>query len=527
MSPNTRRFILPLVYLAIALVAYGPALRGELILDDWGYITRNPWVTTSTSPWIFWNRLDQIDYYPLTYTWYWVAWRLFGEATLPYHLVNVVLHTGVATLVASICRRLIAPAPFWVSALAGLGFLLHPQNVPAVAWIIQSKTLLATFLALAATLLYLRRHEIPAVLAFAAALAAKASVASLPLWLFMVARRERRRPLPILGFLLVAAASAGLATYVNRNSVSKVPPLPYRLIELPLNLVFYLRGFVFPTYTSFVHEMRPLDLGVAASAVFAAAIVAVFVWCYLRRGRLGSIGLAAAWYVIALLPALGIVPSQYMRITPVADHYAYFANVGLIILLAMIPRVRAALAVIVIGWATLTWQYAGAFATEEGIWRHAAERAPRSAFVWYNLGTVLDKKADREGAAGAYRQTLAADPSHTLARYNMAGLAISAGRFAEAESELQLVVARDPRYAPGHANLAYVIRMQGRLSEALAVARTGMLTADPNPDLAVYICRLEAESGQFAAARAACDAALAMAPGHVQAAQVKAALPQN
>ena len=85
-----------------------------------------------------------------------------------------------------------------------------------------------------------------------------------------------------------------------------------------------------------------------------------------------------------------------MRVTPVADHYAYFANVGLMILLAGIPRVRAALAVIVIGWAMLTWQYAGAFATEEGIWRHAAERAPRSAFVWYNLGTVLDKKADRE-----------------------------------------------------------------------------------------------------------------------------------
>jgi len=244
MSPNTRRFILPLVYLAIALVAYGPALRGELILDDWGYITRNPWVTTSASPWVFWSRLDQIDYYPLTYTWYWVAWRLFGEATLPYHLVNVVLHTGVATLVASICRRLIAPAPFWVSALAGLGFLLHPQNVPAVAWIIQSKTILATFLALAATLLYLRRREIPAVLAFAAALAAKASVASLPLWLFIVARKERRRLLPIVGFFAVAIASAGLATYVNRNSVSRVPPLSDRLIELPLNLVFYLRGFV-------------------------------------------------------------------------------------------------------------------------------------------------------------------------------------------------------------------------------------------------------------------------------------------
>jgi hypothetical protein len=102
MSHLVRRSILPLVYFVTALALYAPALRGELILDDWGYITENPWITTTASPWLFWTRLDQIDYYPLTYTWYWVAWRLFGENTLPYHLTRRRSHSDCKTVAASI-----------------------------------------------------------------------------------------------------------------------------------------------------------------------------------------------------------------------------------------------------------------------------------------------------------------------------------------------------------------------------------------------------------------------------------------
>lgn len=519
-----RRSMLPLAYLVIALAVYSPALRGELILDDWGYITSNPWITTTPSPWLFWTRLDQIDYYPVSYTWYWIAWRLFGLNTLPYHLVNVALHAGVATLVARLFKELWQSKPAWLGALAGLVFLLHPQNVPAVAWIVQSKTLLATLFALAATLLYLRERYVWAVVVFALGLGAKASVVSLPVWLFLVAKRERKAIAPILMMFAVALMSAVLASYVNRHAVANVKPLLERIYEVPTNILFYLRGFIIPTQTAFVHPMRPIDLSPAWAAVAAVIIGMICLRIYRQRERLTGIYYALSFYLMALLPAIGLVPSQYMRVSPVADHYAYFANAGLAILCCHLVYVRWLLPIFLIWCTPLTWNYAADFAMEEGIWRQTAKRTSSSAFVWYNLGTVLDKKTNLTEALSSYQKATIEDPGHLLAHFNLAGVAIKLGNFQEAETELRKVIVLNPRYAPGYANLAHAVFMQGRLAEAITIARDGANKADPDPDLWIYLCRLEAQNRNFEAAKDACNQALRIAPGNQAARELRTRL---
>jgi|GEM_PF-4401636 len=540
MSHLVRRSILPLVYLVTALALYAPALRGELILDDWGYITQNPWITTTASPWLFWTRLDQIDYYPLTYTWYWVAWRLFGENTLPYHLVNVALHAGVATLIAQLTWRLFRSAPRWVGALAGLAFLVHPQNVAAVAWIVQSKTLLATLIALAASLLYFESRYIGAVIVFTLALAAKASVVSLPLWLWLVGRRERKPVTPVILMMGTASLATGLAAFVNRHAVSNVKPLAARLVDIPGSMLAYLRGFFIPTYTAFVHEPRPLDLSLGASIAAALCLGLIGVVIYRRRHQLRGMYLGAALYALALLPAIGIMPSQYMRVTTVADHYAYFANVGMVLALAYtltlpltgelstkVTKLRWLAAPVMIGLAILTFDEAKDYSTEEGIWRATKERTTHSAFVWYNLGTVLDKKAKFTESTAAYQEAIRIDPQHVRAHFNLAGAASKRGDYNTAAKELREVISIDPRYAPGHANLAHAVFMQGRPAEAIAIAQNGVATADPDPDLWVYLCRLQAQRQNFAAAIAACDEALKIAPGHGTARELRERLGQH
>ena len=524
MQSIIRRSLLPLAYFLIALAVYSPALRGELILDDWGYITENPWITTTASPWLFWTRLDQIDYYPLSYTWYWIAWRLFGLNTLSYHLVNVALHAGVATLIASLFRELWQSKSVLLGALAGLIFLLHPQNVPAVAWIVQSKTLLATFLALAATLLYLRERYIWAVVLFALGLGAKASVVSLPAWLFLVAKRERKAIVPILMMAVVAMISAGLASYVNRHAVANVKPLLERVYEVPSNLLFYLRGFLIPTQTAFVHPLRPIDFSVAWTTVAAVLLGGICYWIYRRRARLTGIYYALSFYLLALLPAIGLVPSQYMRVSSVADHYAYFANAGLAILCCHLVFVRWLLPIFLIWCTSLTWSYAGDFATEERIWRQTAIRTPSSAFVWYNLGTVLDKKTNLAEAHASFQKATIEDPDHLLAHFNLAGVAIKLSNYQEAEAELRKVIGLNPRYAPGYANLAHAVFMQGHLVEAIKIARDGVNTADPDADLWIYLCRLEAQNHNFEAAKDACDQALRIAPSNQTARELRTRL---
>src|SRR6476469_8906388 len=81
------------------LVAYWPALRGAFIWDDQINIDANPLVRADNGLVGIWTAAPgSYDYYPLTWTAWWLQFRAFGRDTLGYHLVNLILH--IATCVA-------------------------------------------------------------------------------------------------------------------------------------------------------------------------------------------------------------------------------------------------------------------------------------------------------------------------------------------------------------------------------------------------------------------------------------------
>ena len=127
---------LPVWVVAIALVAatlavYQPAWHGGQLWDDDKHITA-PELRSLQGLARIWTEVGATQqYYPLVHTAFWIQHRLWGDATLGYHLVNILLHAASACLLLIILRRLRVPG----APLAAAIFALHPVQVESVAWI--------------------------------------------------------------------------------------------------------------------------------------------------------------------------------------------------------------------------------------------------------------------------------------------------------------------------------------------------------------------------------------------------------
>ncbi len=91
--------------LAATLAAYQPAWHGGLVWDDEAHVTRPELRSLDGLARIWVEPGATQQYYPLLHSTFWVLHRLFGDNTLPYHLLSITLHALSAFLFALILRR--------------------------------------------------------------------------------------------------------------------------------------------------------------------------------------------------------------------------------------------------------------------------------------------------------------------------------------------------------------------------------------------------------------------------------------
>ena len=495
----------------LVAVSYFPALSGGFVWDDVTLPESTPLHTWSGLAQIWFTPRGliryEVHYWPLLYTTFWLEHKLWGLAPFGYHLVNLLLHTGVVLLLWRLLLRLGVPGAWFAAAV----FAVHPLHVESVAWVMGRKDLLATLFYLSSVLAYIRCTEMPrgrrrgkhyllAMALFVLGLLSKSIIVTLPVVLLLwhwwrhgrVTLADGSRMLP---FFLVGFGIA-LADYVYSAGLEQISfaytPLERGLIAAHA-LAFYVGKLLWPTGLTGIYPHWEPGVGDVLAWVGVAGFVAAVavLWCCRRQlGRGPLAGLL--FFVVALSPVLGFVDFGYMEFSFVADRYQYLAGIGLIAVVAaaasracqrglgMLPAHRtrpARLAIGVVGAAILavagllTWNHAGLYRNPGTFFTHVIAHNPQASGAHYNLGIYLETEGHYGEAHAAYQTAHELQPDNPSLLINIGRLLSKQGHKEEAMARYREALRRNPQHQIAMRNIAVVLINQGRYAEGLAAAQ--------------------------------------------------------
>ncbi|KAK5986944.1 Transmembrane and tetratricopeptide repeat containing 4, partial [Trichostrongylus colubriformis] len=429
-------------------------------------------------------------------------YQLHGEWTLPYHVVNITLHVVASVLVYALVRRLRgSPAiqPHSVldeATVAASAFAVHPVHTEAVANISGRAELLMSVLVLVALIYYhdclqqsifnTRNIMVFSTLVILAVFSKEQGITVLPICLameFMTGRPRKGFTLGRCSFLaLLTSTLIFLRLYINNfttprfseldNAAAFVPDpllrlasyahlwlINLRLLILPYSLCFdYSMGCV-PVVQNWT-DIRALALP-AVIAMFLSSAYVSLKW----NDRLLRFG--------AVIGAITFLPASNLLVTvgfTIAERVLYLPSVGMCILLARLfelaqRRIRNAdkvlVAILVIA-ITMSYQRSEEWRTELDLYASGLRVCTQNAKVHYNLGKVLSKIGDVDGAEHNYWNAIRLNPNYEHAMNNLANILEVKGRSEEAEVLLRKALRSRPTFAVAWMNLGITLMNQGR-----------------------------------------------------------------
>ncbi len=522
-APAPRPARVPALLAAAALVLLGaavlrPALGGGWLWDDRREVIENR-ILTGPSPLArIWLAPAGPDYFPLKSTVQALEWRAFGADPAGYHAVSLALHLAAALLAWRLLRRLGAP---W-AWLGGLLFALHPLAVESVAWAAELKNTLSLPLLLLAAGAWLDWDEgrrpgayARALLWFLAALLAKSSVVMLP-WILLlhawwrrgrITPRDGRAAAPFFG----AALALGLVTLHFQRQVAiggwtiAAGGPGERLARAALALGFYLQKALLPASLSPLYAAGVLEPSLP-HLLPVAALAALAAWCWIRRASWGRHALLAlGFFVLNLLPVIGLADMSYMRYSWVADHFAYISLVAVTGIAAAAlgswarssPTGATTAAVLLASaCAVASNRYARIFHDPQTLWTYALGRDPASWAALDNLGDAERDEGNLAAAIGDYRAALRVKPDLAEAHSSLGYALLLSGHPAEAVAELREAVRLG--YGQAHTNLGNALTETGQFPEAIREQTEALRLEPDSPEVEVNLGNALCQSGRAA-----------------------------
>jgi tetratricopeptide (TPR) repeat protein len=256
-----------------------------------------------------------------------------------------------------------------------------------------------------------------------------------------------------------------------------------------------------------------------AGATLALVAISLAAWRFRERTPYFAIGWA--WYLITLLPVLGIIQVGQQSH---ADRYTYVPLIGISIAivwgvseaLGKFPRIKS----IVIGLGSMaavacvmaTAAQLDHWKNSEALFRHALEVTQRNHVAHLNLGSALWRSGRPAEAADQYRAGLALRPNDAGGHGGLGQSLVQLGDLQAGVAELTEAVRLAPNFGDARFLLGSVLGRLGRTPKAIEHLSEAVRLRPQDPDFHYNLANALATAGRMDEAVVAFRAALERNP---------------
>lgn len=502
--------LIPIGLLLVTAIAFCPVYNAQfLTLDDNQYVTLNPVVRSGLSwegvKWAFISTREG-NWHPITWVSLMVDAWMWGVSSRAFHLHNLAIHLINVLLLYAALGRMRLPA--LQAAIIAAIWAVHPLRVESVAWVAERKDVLAMMFGLLAVWNHLgtNRSSRLTALFMALSLMCKPLFVTMPLLLILldygVPAGSRVRgfdlqsaivskwPLWLLSIGISIVAIVSQSRQGATSDFDRIDPL-LRTLNATIGCSRYLFKHFWPVNLAAIYQLGDwISWGGALMSALILASITTFCWRLRRTRPLLMAGWA--WYLVSLLPMIGLVQVGSQSI---ANRYTYLPGVGLLIFLSgLIPargwqpglhrRIPAAcFAAIVATLGVLAFRQAVIWQDSIRLYEYTLASAPhKNWLVMSNLAIAYNAAGRNADAEPLYRRVLEIYPERIDAMGNLAVTLLRLNRPAEAVEWQRRLVSLQPSEPRNISTLGLLLHQSGRGDEGLALMEQALAMNPPQPE---------------------------------------------
>jgi len=506
--PTTALFWPILVLLLACGAVYFNALSNGFVYDDKAQIVENQWIRDIkyvpkifiSNVWSFYAK--PANYYrPLMHIFYMVNYHLFGLAAWGFHLVNVLLHSGVTVLVFLIVSRLLkahrleaSSSSYFLSAfIATMLFALHPIHTEAVSWVAGLPELSFTLFFLLSLYHFIifregfRGHYVYSLIAFVLATFCKETALTLPVILVIydyAYKKNVMKKFASLNIYFPYLAVSGLYLAIRYYALGGFAPEKHHtelstyqsIINIFPLFAQYLGKLLLPINLNAYHVFHPISSLLSPSGLLSLAIAVVFaVFVFIASKKGGPVLVGLSLLIVPLIPAF-YIPG--LGENAFAERYLYLPSVGFVLLVGLsisggalsTPKKAMMLTVVFIAVAGL---YSAGTVRRNTIWMDGIrlwadtmKKSPDGSVPHLNFGNSLRVQGRIDEAIKEYEISIYIKPSSKA--YDGLGSAyLAKGLADEAVKYYQVSLEYDPYNEKTYNNLAIAYEELGLIDNAI------------------------------------------------------------